>query len=73
MKTKLKIVALFLAPFALISWMYALTKLLIYFWEWPPVTAIYMAIVVTTIQIGFVYTARDIGFINFEKEKRNDA
>lgn len=66
MKFTLQIAAAFMAPLMMFCWVYALGRMAIFLWEWPPATALFVAATVTAVQILFVFFAFDAGFIKKE-------
>lgn len=63
MKVALRIVAAFMSPLMLFSWVYALAKIAMYLWDWPPATAFFAAAIVTMTQMLFAYAADAAGLI----------
>jgi hypothetical protein len=66
MKFTMKVAAMFMAPLIMFCWVYALGRMAIYLWEWPPTSAFFAAAIVTAVQILFVFFAFDAGFIKKE-------
>ena len=64
MKFAFQIAAAFMAPLMMFCWVYALGRMAIYFWEWPPATAFFAAAIVMIMQILFVFAADAAGLIN---------
>lgn len=63
MKIALKIAVAFMAPLMMFSWVYALAKMAMYLWDWPPATAFFATAILTIMQILFVFAADAAGLI----------
>jgi hypothetical protein len=63
MKVSMKVAAAFMAPLIGFCWIYELSRMAVYLWEWPLTTANLVAATVTAMQILFVFFAFDAGFI----------
>jgi hypothetical protein len=64
MKFALQIAAAFMAPLMMFCWVYALGRMAMNLWELPPTIAFFAAVVVTIMQILFVFAADAAGLIN---------
>jgi len=64
MKFTMQIAAAFMAPLMLFCWIYALARMAMNLWELPHAIAFFAAVVVTIMQILFVFAADAAGLIN---------
>ncbi len=63
MKAALQIVAAFMAPLAMVFWVYALAKIAMYLLDWPLGAALWGAVAITICQGLVAFAALDFGFI----------
>ena len=63
----MKVAAAFMSPLIVFCWIYALSRMGMYLWEWPPTTAFLVAATLTAVQIIFVFFAFDAGFLKKEQ------
>lgn len=66
MKFAMQVAAAFMAPLIMICWVYALARMAMHLWELPHTIAFFAAVVVTIMQILFVFAADAAGLINEE-------
>ena len=66
MKFSMKVAAAFMFPLMGVCWIYVLSRMGMYLWEWPPTTAFLVAATLTAVQIIFVFFALDAGFLKKE-------
>jgi hypothetical protein len=64
MKFAFQIAAAFMAPLMMFCWIYALARMAMNLWELPHAIAFFAAVVVTIMQILFVFAADAAGLIN---------
>lgn len=64
MKFAMQVAVAFMAPLMMFCWIYALARMAMHLWELTHAIAFFAAVIVTIMQILFVFAADAAGLIN---------